>query len=72
MFTEKDEQVISQLLQLAYDFNYIPSTTCEVNVELLALLPEINALMINSLDNWFATEGKEYPEEHRRKTSLRF
>ena len=72
MFTEKDEQVISQLLQLAYDFNYIPSTTCEVNAELLALLPEINALMITSLDNWFATEGKEYPEEHRRKTSLRF
>ena len=72
MTTPKDEQVIHQLLQHAYDFNYIPSLSCEVNAHLQALLPEVNQLMIDSLDRWFETEGREFSAEHRRKTNLRF
>ena len=72
MTTPKDEQVIYQLLQHAYDFSYIPSMNCEVNADLQALLPEVNQMMIDSLDRWFETEGREFSEEHRRKTSLRF
>ncbi len=72
MTNEKDEQVLHQLLQLAYDFSYIPSMHCEVNDLLLALLPEVNQMMIDSLDRWFDTEGREFSEEHRRKTCIRF
>lgn len=72
MTTARDEQVISQLLQHAYDFSYIPSLSCEVNPHLVAQLPELNRMMIHSLDHWFETEGQEFSEEHRRKTSLRF
>lgn len=68
----RDELVMRQLLQLAYDFSYIPTFNYEVHPQLYDLLPEINQLMLDSMDHWFETEGREFSEEHRRKTSLRF
>ena len=72
MTTERDELVIHQLLQLANDFCYIPHADVKLGQKLLTLLPELNELMIVSLDTWFDTEGKEFSEDHRRKTALRF
>ena len=72
MTSERDELVMRQLLQLAYDFSYIPTFNYEVHPQLYDLLPEINQLMLDSMDHWFETEGREFSEEHRRKTSLRF
>ncbi|MBO5698603.1 MAG: hypothetical protein J6R79_01170 [Bacteroidaceae bacterium] len=72
MTNEKDEQVFRQILQLAYDFSYIPIPYFKANDKLLALLPEVNQMMIDSLDRWFETEGREYSEEHRKKTYIRF
>lgn len=72
MTLERDELVMRQLLQLAYDFSYIPTFNYEVHPQLYDLLPEINQLMLDSMDHWFETEGREFSEEHRRKTSLRF
>lgn len=53
-----------QLLQLAYDFSYIPTFNYEVHPQLYDLLPEINQLMLDSMDHWFETEGREFSEEH--------
>ena len=72
MTTERNELVMRQLLQLAYDFSYIPTPDSEVGPQLLDLLPKVNQLTIDSLDRWFETEGREFSFEHRRKTSLRF
>lgn len=72
MTTERNELVMRQLLQLAYDFSYIPTPDSEVGPHLLDLLPKVNQLTIDSLDRWFETEGREFSFEHRRKTSLRF
>ena len=72
MTKEKNELVLRLLLQLAYDFSYIPTFESKLNPDLNALLPEINQLMIDSLDSWFDTEGREFSEDHRRKTSIRF
>ena len=56
MTTERDERVIHQLLQLANDFCYIPHADVKLGQKLLTLLPELNELMIVSLDTWFDTE----------------
>ena len=72
MAIDRDTQVRRQLLQLAYDFSYIPTFESKINPDLNTLLPEINQLMIDSLDLWFDTEGREFSEDHRRKTSIRF
>lgn len=72
MTSERDELVMRQLLQLAYDFSYIPTTTCAADPHLVSLLPELNELTIASLDHWFATEGKNYSVEHQLRTTLRF
>lgn len=72
MTTLRAKHFTNQLLQLANDYNYIPAVGSKAPAHLLGQLPIINKLMIESLDQWFATEGQEFSEEHRQKTALRF
>lgn len=68
----KDEQVLKELMQLGYDFNVILSTTMRPYPEVEEQLHGLAEKFMYELFDWLTDNGKEYTEDHKKITSMRF
>ncbi len=66
-----DLKVIDELMQLGYDFNVVSSTSMQY-LDLEEQIRDIAEKFLAELYDWYAHEGQEYTDDHKKRTCMRF
>lgn len=72
MIEQKEKNVLAQLMQFGYDCNVIALPNMRGNEALEKQFEEMNKKIIRSLRNFYNTSKKNYEEEVKHKTIMRF
>ncbi len=72
MNEKKDKQVLVELMQFGYDRNVIALTNMKGNAEVESHLDELSRKVINSTWQWFNVMDKDYTDNYKRETVMRF